>query len=69
MPNISDHYAIFNVFCRRASSCSDNYVEISRKKLNAESREQLKSAIINYDFSFIINFNSVEALCNMFASI
>ena len=53
MSNISDHCAIFNVFCRRVPSCSDSYVEISRRKLNAENREQLKSAIINYDFSSI----------------
>ena len=69
MSNISDHYAIFNIFCRRVSSCSDSYVEISRRKLNAENREQLKSAIINYYFSSIMNLNSVETSYNMFAGI
>ena len=60
---------IFNVFCRRVSSCSDSYVEISRRKLNAENREQLKSAIINCDFSSIMNRNSVETSYNMFAGV
>ena len=49
MSNITDHYAIFCVFCERQASSSDGYVEISKRMLTANNREQLKNAIANYD--------------------
>ena len=41
MSNITDHYAIFCVFGERQASSSDAYVEISKRMLTANNREQL----------------------------
>ena len=49
MSNITDHYAISCVFDERQASSSDSYVEISKRMLTANNREQLKNAIANYD--------------------
>ena len=65
--NITDHYAFFSVFGERQASSSDAYLEISKRMLTANNREQLKNAIANYNFAPIMNINCIESSYNMFS--
>ena len=65
MSNITDYYAIFSVFGECQASSSDAYVEISKRMLSANNREQLKNAIADYDFAPNMNINCIESSYNI----